>query len=184
MTAKAEDGNGGSATVDVTIALLDDDTEKADTPDKPTLAAVTGSSTSLTATWTKPGLNGGPDITGYDVQYREGTGGSAGWYFAHSGTETTTTITGLMANTEYQVRVRASNGETDSDWSDPSDAVRTNTDASDPPVVVTLHLSADEPLENAGWVTVTATVSPASPVPFTVTVSATPVAPATDDDFD
>ena len=177
MTAKAEDGNGGSATIDVSIALLDDDTEKADTPDKPTLAAVTGSSTSLTATWTKPGLNGGPDITGYAVEYRQ-TGGS--WTnFAHSGTGVTTTITGLMADTEYQVRVLAENGETDSDWSDPSDAVRTNTDAS----VVTLHLSDDEPLENAGWVTVTATVSPASPVPFTVTVSATPVAPATEDDF-
>ena len=182
MTAKAEDGNGGSATIDVSIALLDDDTEKADTPDKPTLAAVTGSSTSLTATWTKPGLNGGPDITGYAVEYRQ-TGGS--WTnFAHSGTGVTTTITGLMANTEYQVRVRASNGETLSDWSDPSDAVRTNTDASDPPVVVTLHLSDDEPLEDTERATVTATVAPASPVPFTVTISATPVAPATEDDFE
>ena len=177
MTAKAEDGNGGSATIDVNIALLDDDTEKADTPDKPTLAAVTGSSTSLTATWTKPGLNGGPDITFYDLQYREGSGSWIG--IREQPTETMTTITGLMANTEYQARVRASNGEALSDWSDPSDAVRTNTDAS----VVTLHLSDDEPLEDTERVTVTATVSPASPVPFTVTVSATPVAPATEGDF-
>ena len=54
-----------------------------------------------------------------------------------------------------------------------------------PPPEVTLHLSDEDGsvLENAGWVTVTATVSPASPVPFTVTVSADPVAPATEDDF-
>ena len=52
-----------------------------------------------------------------------------------------------------------------------------------PGLEVTLHLSNDEPLEHRGWITVTATVSPASPVPFTVTVSADPVAPATDDDF-
>ena len=51
-----------------------------------------------------------------------------------------------------------------------------------PPLEVTLELSADQVFEN-GSVTVTATVSPASPVAFTVTISATPVAPATDDDF-
>ena len=174
---KAADGNGGTATVDVTIDVTDVN-EKSAKPDKPTLAPVPGSSTSLTATWTKPGLNGGPDITGYDVQYREGRAGT--WMdFTYSDTEITTTVTGLMANTEYQVRVRASNGEALSDWSDPSDVVRTNADAS----VVTLHLSDDKPLEDTERATVTATVSPASPVPFTVTISATPVAPATDDDF-
>ena len=89
------------------------------------LARVTDSSTSLTATWTKPGLNGGPDITGYDLQYREGTTGT--WMdFAHSGTGVTATVTGLTADTSYQVQVRAKNGETPSDWSDPSDAVSTN----------------------------------------------------------
>ena len=99
----------------------------------------------------------------------------------------TTTITGLTANTSYQVRVQAKNGEGDSVWSDASDAVRTSAvDIPIPPgLVVTLHLSDEDGsvLENAGWVTVTATASPASPVPFTVTVSASPVAPATEDDF-
>ena len=181
VTVKAADGNGGTATVDVTIDVTDVN-EKSDTPDKPTLAAVPGSSTSLAASWTEPDLNGGPDITGYDVQYREGTAGT--WMdFTHSDTEITTTITGLTANTEYQVQVRAQNGETDSDWSDASDAVRTNTDASDPPVVVTLHLDDDRLNEDLQRATVTATVAPASPVAFTVTISASPVAPATEDDF-
>ena len=178
MTAKADDGNGGTDTVDVAIALLDDDTKSAK-PDKPTLAPVPGSSTSLTATWTKPDLNGGTEIGGYDVAYRVGTTGT--WeLFEHISTGVTTTITGLTADTSYQARVRAANGEAFSDWSDASDAVSTNADAS----VVTLHLSDDEPLEDTERATVTATVAPASPVPFTVTISATPVAPATEDDFE
>ena len=182
VTVKAVDGNGGTATVDVTIDVTDVN-EKSAKPDKPTLAAVTDSSTTLTATWTKPDLDGGPDIAGYAVEYRQ-TGGS--WTnFAHTGTAVTTTITGLTANTEYRVRVQAKNGEGDSDWSDASDAVRTNAvDIQIPPgLEVTLHLSDDEPLEDTERATVTATVSPASPVPFTVTISATPVAPATGDDF-
>ena len=36
------------------------------------------------------------------------------------------TITGLTASMSYQVRVQAKNGETDSDWSDASDALSTN----------------------------------------------------------
>ena len=97
MTAKADDGNGGSDTIDVNIALLDDDTEKSAEPAKPRLAAVPGSPTTLTATWTKPGLNGGPDITGYKLEYRESSGN---WQnFAHSGTGVTATLTGLTANT-------------------------------------------------------------------------------------
>ena len=53
-----------------------------------------------------------------------------------------------------------------------------------PGLEVTLQLSDDTVLENATPVTVTATVSPASPGAFTVTISATPVAPATDEDFE
>ena len=53
-----------------------------------------------------------------------------------------------------------------------------------PPPEVTLHLSDNEPHEDLLAVTVTATASPASPVAFTVEISASPVAPATDDDFE
>ena len=52
--------------------------------------------------------------------------------------------------------------------------------------VVTLHLSLNQAFffeDTAPSAPVTATVAPASPVPFTVTISATPVAPATEDDF-
>ena len=124
VTVKADDDNGGTATVVVTITVTDV-AEQPATPAKPTLAAV--SSTSLTATWVKPGLNGGPDITGYNVNYRVST--ATAWEtFAHSGAGVTRTITGLTASTSYQVRVQAINGETPSAWSDPSEAVGTNTE--------------------------------------------------------
>ena len=122
VTVKASDGTA-SATVDVTIDVTDVN-EKSAKPDKPTLAKVTGSSTSLTATWTKPDLDGGPAIAGYDLQYKVNT--ATTWEdFAHSGTAVTTTVTGLTADTSYQVQVRANNGEVLSDWSDASDAVKT-----------------------------------------------------------
>ena len=52
-----------------------------------------------------------------------------------------------------------------------------------PPTEVTLHLSEDKALEDYQNIAVTATVAPATPVAFTVEISASPVAPATDDDF-
>ena len=86
VTVEATSGTGTremTATQTITVTVTDAD-EKSAKPDKPTLAKVTGSSTSLTASWTKPDLNDGPDITGYAVQYREGTTGT--WTaFAHTG---------------------------------------------------------------------------------------------------
>ena len=133
VTVQATSGTGTrEMTADQTITVeVKDADEQSAKPDKPTLAAVTGSTTSLTATWTKPDLNGGPDITGYALQYKVSTESS--WtVFAHTGTAVTTTVTGLTADTSYQVQVLAKNGETDSDWSDPSDAVSTNPETATP----------------------------------------------------
>ena len=120
VTVQATSGTGErvrTATQAITVTVTDAD-EKSAKPAKPTLEAVTGSSTTLVASWTKPGLNGGPEIAGYDVQYKVSTESS--WSaFAHTDEAIATTITGLTADTSYQVRVRAKNGETDSDWSDP-----------------------------------------------------------------
>ena len=84
-------------------------------PGKPAAPTVeVASHTSLTATWTAP-TNTGPAITDYDVQYRKGTIGTfTEW--PHTGTTTTTTITGLIAGTSYQVQVRARSSE-DGPWS-------------------------------------------------------------------
>ena len=167
MTAKADDGNGGSDTIDVAIALLDDQTEKSATPAKPTLVSVPGLFTSLAARWTKPGLNGGPDIIGYEVEYRQGAGGS--WTdFTHSGAARTTTITGLTADTEYQVRVRAWNGEVLSDWSDASDPVSTGEAPTPPTVTSVVVASAPQSGNTYHWgETIVFTVTFSDPVRVT-----------------
>ena len=85
-----------------------------------TLAAPTGLTASNTTTtgfdvsWTAPTT--ALTITGYDVQYRQGTTGDfsdAG----HTGTDTTFTFTGLTQNTAYQVQVRAIAGAETGVWS-------------------------------------------------------------------
>ena len=122
VTVTATDPDNASASIPVTINVEDVD-EKPGTPGAPTVSAPDGSRTSLLVSWTAPDLNGGPPLTGYELQYRPGTSGD--WRpWPHSGTGTTTTITGLNAGTDYQVRVRAL-GELPSDWSPPGSG-RTN----------------------------------------------------------
>ena len=127
VVVQATSGTGTrvkTATQTITVTVTDV-AEQSSKPAKPMLAKVTGSTTSLTATWDAPGKNGGPAITGYKLEYRAAPAGT--WMdFAHTGTGVTATITGLTADTSYQARVLAENGETDSDWSDASDAVSTN----------------------------------------------------------
>ena len=118
VTIKADDGNGGTDTVAVTINVTNNTTEKPLTPAAPTVAATPGSTTSLAVTWTAPTNTGRPDISGYDLQYRKGTSGS--WTDGPQNvTGTSTNITGLDPNSAYQVQVLATNADGDSDWSSP-----------------------------------------------------------------
>ena len=80
--------------------------------------ATVGTPTEITIRWTKPGLDGGPDIIGYEVQYRQA--GEIAWIdVTHDTTQTEATVGSLPINVEYEARVRALNGETPSDWSPP-----------------------------------------------------------------
>ena len=129
VTVRADDGEGGSDTIDVTINVTDVDEQPA-RPARPRVRATSGETTSLEVSWSAPGLNGGPEITGYEVQYKDVA--SSDWMnWQHSDTATNTTITGLPVGAEYQVRVRALNGEMESDWS----ASGSTTDAEDEPGV-------------------------------------------------
>ena len=115
VTVSVSDGNGGSDSISVTITVTDVN-EQPGRPAAPSVGATANSDTSLDVSWTAPGLNGGPAITGYNLQYRQGTSGS----FTNGPQNvsgTSAMIAGLTAGTSYQVQVRALNGETPSDWS-------------------------------------------------------------------
>ena len=74
VMVKADDGKGGADTVTVTITVTDVN-EPPGVPAAPSVAATSGSTTSLDVTWTAPS-NTGPAITSYDLQYREGASGN------------------------------------------------------------------------------------------------------------
>ena len=112
VTVTASDEHSGSGSVAVTINVTDVN----EPPSAPTGLSVSAQgATVLRATWVAPGNAGKPDISGYDVQYRQGTSGTWSAH-THSGTAVTADIGSLTANTAYQVRVRAKNDEGDGAW--------------------------------------------------------------------
>ena len=117
VTVKADDGNGGTDTIAVTIDIADVD-EPPSAPAEPTVSAVSGTTDSLEVTWTAPDNAGKPDIESYDLQYRKGTTGN--WIDGpQDETGTSATISGLDEDSAYQVQVRATNDEGDGAWSSP-----------------------------------------------------------------
>ena len=77
VQVRVDDGNGGTDAVFVEIELTDVE-EPPLAPDPPTVSPVSGSSASLSVSWTAPDNTGKPDIDSYDLQYRKGTGQRAG----------------------------------------------------------------------------------------------------------
>ena len=124
-------GSGGrvrTAMQSVTVTVVDMD-EPPLRPSAPVLSSP--SSTSLLVSWSVPS-NTGPAISDYDVQYRNGTVGSfRNW--SHADNSTSATITGLSASTLYEVRVRASNAEGNSSWSQSSSFTTRSTVVNPPP---------------------------------------------------
>ena len=108
-------GGTWSATKDVTHAWP---------PAAPTAPTLTTDNASLAASWSAPTTNGSA-ITGYGVQYRvkdtnsttEGDQPGSWQAYTHTGTTTTTTITGLTNDTAYEVQIRAKSAAGDSAWS-------------------------------------------------------------------
>ena len=118
VTVKADDSNGRTDSIIVFITI----TDVAEPPLAPTidiLEAVFDTSDSLFVRWARPNNFGKPDIESFDVQYRKGTTGD--WIdVPQDVTGVRVTITGLDANSAYQVRVRATNHEGDGAWSSAS----------------------------------------------------------------
>ena len=87
------------------------------TPNAPTVTRdATTPTTVLDVSWTAPTSNHPNGITDYDVQYRQ-TGASSWTSHSHTGTATSTELTGLTAGKSYDVQVRATDGEGTSGWS-------------------------------------------------------------------
>ena len=91
-------------------------TDANEAPAAPDILSLTGHIGELAVSWTMPDVTGKPALTGYEVAYRAGT--ETAWTDAgHRGTDTSYTITGLLEDTTYAVRVRAQNDEGKSPWS-------------------------------------------------------------------
>ena len=152
VTVKADDGNSGTDTITVTITITDVN-EPPGQPAAPSVSGTSGSTTSLNVSWNAPD-NTGPDIDNYDLQYRQGTSGGF-----TSGPQNvngiSTTIGSLTANTSYQVQVRATNAEGDSQWS-PSGTGSTGSPPVTPPgKVFGVNITASDQTLQVNWTRVT-----------------------------
>ena len=102
VTVHVSDGEGGEASLAVSITINDID-EPPGQPAPPSVSAI--APTTLTVIWTEPS-NTGPEITDYDVQYRQAD--SDEFIDAdYDGTERSVRLTGLFSSTRYAIQVRA-----------------------------------------------------------------------------
>ena len=149
-----------TAMIEVGITVTDVD-EPPDAP--PAVGVEAASPVSLNVTWRAPDNSGRPVITGYDLRYKldNETGFSDG---PQDVSGTSALIGELIPASRYDVQVRATNEEGDGPWS----ASQPGQTAVLP--AVTLSLSESSIPANQGMSTVTATVSPTSPTPFTVSI--------------
>ena len=116
LTVTVDDGHGHTNVLSLSVSVTDVN----EPPARPAAPTVTRSSSSpasaLDITWTAPDMTGKPAITDYDVRYREA--GTGQWIdYAFTGREIQTTLTGLAAETSYEVQVLARNHEGNSPWS-------------------------------------------------------------------
>ena len=115
-------------TLTVTVT---DVNERLGKPNAPTVSAVVGSNSKLDVSWVAPS-NTGPAIRYYNLRYRKGTTGAFTELDATILASTTShQLTGLQANSSYQVQVRATNGEGSGPWSD-SGTGTTNASTTEP----------------------------------------------------
>ena len=115
VIVKADDNNGGTDTIDVTINV-NNEPEPPLPPAAPTVSATSGNRNSLDVNWIAPNNVGRPAITSYDLQYKTSDNG---WTAGPQGqTGVSAEIAGLEQNTSYDVQVRATNGDGDSAWSE------------------------------------------------------------------
>ena len=117
----------GGATATLTFSIV-----ITDVPAKPSTPTLTAGQGHIAVAWTAPAAPADDPITDYDVGYcwLSDCESASNWHtWTHDGTALTATITGLDSAHTYRVRVRAENGEGESEW---SDLASTRTTASKP----------------------------------------------------
>ena len=103
------------------LVRVNDEREPPEAPEAPTFSEETADS--LEVSWSEPD-NRGPDISDYDVQYREKDKGRF-TVVAQGGPGLTLTLTDLEPGTVYEAQVRARNEEGTGGWSDPGEGMTT-----------------------------------------------------------
>ena len=134
VRVKVDDKAGGSISKEVAIKVVDVDEPPA-IPTGLRVTATKDSGWSLEVTWNEPSNTGKPPIIDYDIEYRKyksGTPKDTWQTWTHDGTDRSAKITTIRTDpadadtavhlepsTQYQVRVRAKNGEGDTieNWS-------------------------------------------------------------------
>ena len=116
LTVKADDGHSGGKSIPVTVNITDVNEPPGD-PAAPTVTAGTAPR-SLDVSWAAP-ANTGPDINGYDLQYRQNEATTPWSDWSNTGVNQSALITGLVAGKTYQAQVKAKNLEGKSEWSAP-----------------------------------------------------------------
>ena len=95
-------------------------------PDAPTIGSVTPELDSLAISWSPPLNDGGSDITAYDLRHIETSADEtvdSNWtaeedVWTTGGGDLEYTLTGLTADIQYDIQVRAVNAEGDGSWSE------------------------------------------------------------------
>ena len=136
VRVRADDRAGGSASMEVTINVMDQP-EPPSAPSAPRVTATKDTGWSLDVTWNEPQNTGKPSITDYDIQYRKFKSGTPkdDWQLWPHGTDGNVSTARsakitkripppvgqqpLEPRTQYEVRVWAKNGEGDTteNWS-------------------------------------------------------------------
>ena len=116
----AQDNNGQTATITVTIAVTDECTSAGEPPCAPGRPNVSSVSTSsLKVSWSTPGTPSGTSITGYELEYRDEDTGANWTPEIVAGLDRSHVIEDLTEGVIYEVRVRASNDLNGlGEWSD------------------------------------------------------------------
>ena len=113
VTVTVDDGNGGTATIVVSLTI-DDLDEPPLTMAAPALNAKTA--TTIAVSWTRPNNAGRPDLTKIHLQYRE-NGSTDDWTSKDFASADEVEISDLEVAVAYAFQVRAENAEGLATWS-------------------------------------------------------------------